>query len=195
VSLQRGRSFALFAAGVALFEGSRILARRRGITPLEERVFRAANEAPDEIVVPTRAIMQAGTFVTVPVASALAVLSGRRRLAVGLAVGGTTAWLLAKAAKPLGGRPRPGGVLEDVRTREGIEGDLGWVSGHAATSTTLALTAWPWVPSRTRPVLLGVVCATGFGRMYVGAHLPLDLVGGAGLGMMIAAVVRAASDP
>jgi hypothetical protein len=26
--------------------------------------------------------------------------------------------------------------------------------------------------------------------MYVGAHLPLDLVGGAGLGMMIAAAVR-----
>jgi membrane-associated phospholipid phosphatase len=27
--------------------------------------------------------------------------------------------------------------------------------------------------------------------MYVGAHLPLDLAGGAGLGMMIAAVTRA----
>jgi membrane-associated phospholipid phosphatase len=26
--------------------------------------------------------------------------------------------------------------------------------------------------------------------MYVGAHLPLDLVGGAGLGVMISAVVR-----
>jgi membrane-associated phospholipid phosphatase len=26
---------------------------------------------------------------------------------------------------------------------------------------------------------------TGFGRMYVGAHLPHDLVGGLGLGMMI----------
>jgi membrane-associated phospholipid phosphatase len=27
--------------------------------------------------------------------------------------------------------------------------------------------------------------------MYVGAHLPLDLLGGAGLGMMIASAVRA----
>jgi membrane-associated phospholipid phosphatase len=26
--------------------------------------------------------------------------------------------------------------------------------------------------------------------MYVGAHLPLDLVGGAGLGMMVTALVR-----
>jgi membrane-associated phospholipid phosphatase len=39
-------------------------------------------------------------------------------------------------------------------------------------------------------VLAGVVATTAFGRMYVGAHLPLDLVGGAGLGMMIAAAVR-----
>jgi len=31
--------------------------------------------------------------------------------------------------------------------------------------------------------------------MYVGAHLPLDLVGGAGLGMAISAVVRMVSDP
>jgi hypothetical protein len=31
---------------------------------------------------------------------------------------------------------------------------------------------------------------TAFGRMFVGAHLPLDLVGGAGLGMMVSAVAR-----
>jgi membrane-associated phospholipid phosphatase len=35
-----------------------------------------------------------------------------------------------------------------------------------------------------------VVAATGFGRMYVGAHLPLDLVGGAGLGLMVTSVIR-----
>jgi membrane-associated phospholipid phosphatase len=31
---------------------------------------------------------------------------------------------------------------------------------------------------------------TAFGRMFVGAHLPLDLVGGAGLGMMVSAIAR-----
>jgi len=195
MSRPRARHFLALAGGIALFEGSRALARRGPIATAEERVFRAANEAPDEIRIPTRAVMQAGTFGTVPVVSVLALLAGRRRLAAGLAVGGTAAWLLAKAAKPLGGRPRPSGVLEDVRTREGIEGDLGWVSGHAAVSTTLACTAWPWMPGWARPALAGVVATTAFGRMYVGAHLPLDLVGGAGLGMAISAVVRMVSDP
>ena len=187
------RNLLLFAAGAALFEGSRLLAKSERIPELEERVFRAANGASDAIVVPTRAVMQAGTFGTVPAVSALSLMGGRRWLAAELAVGGTAAWFLAKAAKPFGGRPRPAGVLEGVRTREGIEGDLGWVSGHTAVATTLALTASPWLPPWSRPLLTGVVGITGFGRMYVGAHLPLDLVGGAGLGMMLSAVVRSAS--
>jgi membrane-associated phospholipid phosphatase len=33
------------------------------------------------------------------------------------------------------------------------------------------------------------VAATGFGRMYVGAHLPHDLVGGAGFAMILSAVL------
>ncbi len=185
-------TLALFVTGAVLFEGSRILARRP-ISPVEERIFRSANDAPDEIRVPVRTVMQAGTFGMVPAAALVAWLAGRRRLALALAVGGTSAWLLAKAAKPLGGRGRPGRVLDDVRTRERIEGDLGWVSGHTAVATTLALTVTPALPTWARPALGGVAAATGFGRMYVGAHLPLDLVGGAGLGMMLSALARVAT--
>ena len=159
---------------------------------MEERIFRAANGVSDSIVVPARALMQAGTFGSVPAAAVVALLARRRRLAAGLAVGGTAAWLLAKAAKPLGGRARPQGVLPDVRIREKIAGDLGWPSGHTAVATTLALVAAPDLSAWARPVLAGAVLSTGFGRMYVGAHLPLDLAAGAGLGMMIASVVRRA---
>jgi glycosyltransferase 2 family protein len=73
--------------------------------------------------------------------------------------------------------------------REQIGGDLGWPSGHTAVATALALTLAPEVPAGFRPVLTGVVGAVGFGRMYVGAHLPIDIVGGAGLGLMISAVL------
>jgi undecaprenyl-diphosphatase len=80
-------------------------------------------------------------------------------------------------------------VLGDVRVREGITGDLGWVSGHMAVVTTLAFVGGEAVPRWARPLLLAVAGITGYGRMYVGAHLPHDVVGGAGLGMMISALV------
>jgi membrane-associated phospholipid phosphatase len=133
--------------------------------------------------------MQAGTFATVPAVSALALVAGRRRLAASLAVGGTIAWVGAKLAKPFGGRARPRGVLPNVRIREGIEGDLGWVSGHTAVAITLAFVAAQELPRTARPLLAGIVGTVGFGRMYVGAHLPHDVVGGAGLGMMISSVI------
>ena len=190
----RVRHVALALVGLALFEGSRVLATGRAVHPIEERVFRAANDAANGLRIPVRMVMQAGTFATVPSVAALLALTGRRRIATEVAVGGTAAWLLAKGAKPLAGRPRPDRVLRHVRTRERIGGDLGWVSGHTAVSTTLALTLAPAVPPSARPLLAGVAATTAFGRMYVGAHLPLDLVGGAGLGMMIAAAVRAFGD-
>jgi membrane-associated phospholipid phosphatase len=185
----RARRFARLGLGAALLLLSLAEARRHRLSNYEEQAFRVANEATDRIRVPVRGVMQAGTFGTVPAVSALALLFRRPRLAAGLTVGGTLAWLTAKLIKPVGGRDRPNGVLDDVTLRERIEGDLGWPSGHAAVATTLAFVAAPELPRSARPFLAGVVATVGFGRMYVGAHLPHDVVGGAGLGLMIAAVV------
>jgi len=76
-------------------------------------------------------------------------------------------------------------VLTDVVLREPIAGDLGWVSGHMAVPTTLAFAPAEELPASARPVLAAWVNAVGFGCTYVGAHLPQDVVGGAGLGMML----------
>jgi len=132
--------------------------------------------------------MQAGTYATVPAAAVLAWLARRHDLAVRLALGGTAAWLLGKAVKPLGRRARPPALLADVRVRDRFGDDLGWVSGHAAVAATLGLIAQPELPRSGSPALGAVTAAVGFGRMYVGAHLPLDVVGGYGLGLMLGAV-------
>ena len=185
----RARRIRRFALGAGLFLISLAEARRGELPAYEVTVFRKVNGASDRIRVPIRAVMQAGTFGTVPAVSVLAALAARRRLAANLAVGGTIAWVGAKLVKSLGGRARPQGVLTDVTIREGIAGDLGWVSGHTAVATTLAFVAAEELPRAARPLLAGIVGMVGFGRMYVGAHLPHDVVGGAGLGMMISAAI------
>jgi undecaprenyl-diphosphatase len=183
------RRLARFAVGLGLFLVTREEARRNVVPAYEERIFRAANDAPEAIRAPVRTLMQAGTLGTIPAAALVAAVVGRRRLATSILIGGSIAWFGAKLAKPYGGRPRPAALLDDVAIREPITGDLGWVSGHAAVATTLAFTLGDTLPRWTTPILAGVVVATGYGRMYVGAHLPADIVGGVGLGMLISAAL------
>jgi membrane-associated phospholipid phosphatase len=135
-------------------------------------------------------VMQLGNVVVVPVSAAVAAVLRRWRLAGELLLAGGAAYLLAKVVKGIVTRGRPDGLLADVVIRGADAVGRGFVSGHAATLTALAAVAWPWLGRRARiavAVLVTVVCLT---RVYVGAHLPLDVVGGAGLGLAVAGLVR-----
>jgi membrane-associated phospholipid phosphatase len=186
--MRRAR-LALFAGGAALFVGSGILAAQ-GLSAAETKVFRSLNERTDALRRPNWVLMLGGTFGAIPVSAGAAVLAKRPKLAGHLAAGGTAAYILAKLVKPAVGRGRPGNLLEDVSFRDEIGGDHGWISGHAAVSSSLVLIAGPSLPPIARAGAYTWAAAVATGRMYAGAHLPLDVVGGAGLGMMIAAVAR-----
>jgi undecaprenyl-diphosphatase len=74
-------------------------------------------------------------------------------------------------------------LLDDVNSHESFAaGSLGFPSGHAAVSAALTAVAFAFLPRRVALIALGVAVVVMLGRMYVGAHLPLDLVGGAALG-------------
>jgi len=178
------RDLAGCAIGGAVLLASAVIARR-GAPEVEVRVFRAANELPDRVFPAVWAPMQYGTFATVPVLSAFALARHRPRLAATLGVAGITAWFLAKAVKPVVGRARPGGVVKGVWLRGTEEGDLGFPSGHAAVSAAITTAAWPYLSDGGRFAALALCSSVAFGRLYVGAHLPLDLIGGAALGLAV----------
>ena len=50
--------------------------------------------------------------------------------------------------------------------------------------------AWPWLGNRGRLVCAVLALAVCLARVYVGAHLPPDVAGGAGLGLAVAGCVR-----
>jgi undecaprenyl-diphosphatase len=68
--------------------------------------------------------------------------------------------------------------------------DPSFPSGHAATSFAAATILSLAVP-RLTPLWVLLAAAIAFSRVYVGVHYPLDIVGGAILGISIALITRA----
>ena len=156
----------------------------------EADAYRLVNDLPSVPFGLVWVPMQLGNLLVVP-AAVLAALAFRRwRLAAGLALAGAGVYALAKVVKHFVLRGRPSGLLDDVVVRGAAPHGLGFVSGHIAVVTALALVAWPWLPRWGRWAAGVGVAAVFLARIYVGAHLPLDMVGGAALGVAVGALVR-----
>jgi undecaprenyl-diphosphatase len=70
--------------------------------------------------------------------------------------------------------------------REYRGGNFGTVSGHAATSMAIALTAAGIVRRRWFAIAMGAyVALTAFSRIYLGVHFPLDVIFGLTAGTLI----------
>lgn len=163
--------------------------REDGVSCAEERVFRAVNNLPDGIFPPVWLLMQCGTVGAAP-ASALAALVGRDRpLAARLFAAGMATWTLSKAIKRRVRRPRPAVLLAATHSRGAEQAGLGYLSGHAGVVAALAAAALPRLGPRGRVGVLVLAPVVGLARVYVGAHLPLDVVGGTALGLGVEAVV------
>jgi membrane-associated phospholipid phosphatase len=186
-----GRDAAVLIIGAVLLVGCAAMIDPHRVADAEAAVFRAINDRTLVPLVVVWPIMQLGNFLVIPVAALAAAVARKWLLALGLLTGGLTAYLLAaKVVRRIVVRGRPGSLLPDVHLRGAPAGGLGFVSGHVAVSTALAVIAWPYVTRRLRVIFLLAAILVALARVYVGAHLPLDVVGGAGLGLLVAGVVR-----
>jgi membrane-associated phospholipid phosphatase len=168
------------------------VARRTAVTDVELDVFRWFNQWPDTIARPLWLVMQLGAFWGGLVVAVLvmAVLRGWRGAVVG-AVTAVAAWSVAVITKVWVSRGRPADYLTAVNPRfEHLPTGNGYPSGHAAVAFAVATLIAGSLPGRWRvlPYLLAGVVALG--RLYFGAHLPLDVVGGAALGVAVGTLAR-----
>lgn len=169
--------FNCLVSGGLLFVLS-IEVRGHRVTRLERDVFQLINNLPNAVEPFLATVMLFGSYVAVFAAALGAVLLRRRRLALEFLVAGNIAYYSAIAVKLIVARQRPGELLRDIKIGEILGGTLGYPSGHMAVATALGFTVARAVPKRFRRYAWSALFVVGFARIYVGAHLPVDVVGG-----------------
>jgi len=97
---------------------------------------------------------------------------------------------LGSLMKELAHQPRPLAVIPGLDAHGYPRDPNGnaFPSTHTAITVALVAALWPWMDNRRRVV--GVVFAVliAANRIYIGAHWPLDIVGGAAVGMVAASI-------
>jgi glycosyltransferase 2 family protein len=175
--------------GTAAVLVTALTARRDRVGHYEARTFQAINSLPDSLYGPVWVTMQLGALGAVPAAAIAARLAHDRELAGRLLAGGTASWALSKLVKQVVRRPRPAALISAARIRGRDASGLGYPSGHAGVALALGVAALPRLSPPGRAVVAAAVPVVGLSRIYVGAHLPLDVAGGAGLGLAVEAAV------
>jgi undecaprenyl-diphosphatase len=110
----------------------------------------------------------------------LALLLRRRSLFLYVLAADAVGLLAAGAIKLAVPRRRP-----HLHHLVGLPHSHSFPSGHATTSFACATVLAALVPRARIPALL-LAAAIAYSRLYVGVHFPLDVIGGAVLGTLVA---------
>ena len=100
-------------------------------------------------------------------------------------VAGVSGALLRQAV----GRERPPLRFPEPHPLVHVPGNPSFPSGHAATSFACAATL-AWLTPLSPIALYALAALIAFSRVYVGVHYPLDVIGGAALGLGVATALR-----
>ncbi len=159
----------------------------------EAAVFRAINDLPGGLYPLLWPFQQFGNLL-VALVLGLGVAVALRQWKVAAAVVAAVVLKLVceLAVKEVVQRSRPGRSIGDVVMRGDVSAHgLSFVSGHAVITAAIAGLLTPVLPGRWKVAPWVIVALNGFTRIYVGAHNPLDVVGGIALGIAIACVLDA----
>ena len=191
--------FVVSGVGLLIAALSIVAARRPDIPSWEVRVFRAVNRLPGWLYWILWLPMQLGNLV---VGTLLGLIAARRTHEWAVAVGVVLAMLLKLvtervvrhemrdylAVRERPGTSQPGAILRgaDVPSH-----GPSFPSGHVILVAAIATVVAPTLSG----VLVGgpflLIVLVMLGRVYVGAHNPLDVTAGLGIGLLLGGLIAA----
>lgn len=189
--------FVIAALGALVLLASIAGARHDHIHPLEQRVFHAINGLPGALLPVLWVPMQLGNLV-VGTAAGLAVAwaTDDAKLVIGVLAAAALKlvaerWLRKQMSGYLEVRQRPGTSQQGAILRGDDVPSSGpsFPSGHVVLVAAVGAVLWTGLPAAVTWVPLALALLVGLGRVYVGAHNPLDVTAGLGAGMAVGGLI------
>ncbi len=173
-------------AGLALTVAASLPARDGRVPGWERAVFRWINELPAWLERTMWALQLLGVLVTPIVVAVVALVLRKWRLALALVLLAPLKLVAEREVlKKLVERQRPGQNEPGAILRDVPPAGLSFPSGHAIIAVGMATLLWPYLGRGGRVAVVLLAVAVGVARVYLGAHNPLDVVAGAGLGLLL----------
>ena len=194
----RARTAGLLAGlGAALFGVSAALLKT-GTLGWDESLFRLLNEVPAAaapVLTPLSRLFLPAAIITVVALIVVYVLARNRSIlpVVAGAAAAAVAWLLADVAKAVADRLRPYQVMAGAVLRQQPAHGTSFPSSHTAVTLAIAIALVPFLARPLAAAGIGYAVLVGWSRVYLGVHYPLDILGGAGIGMAVGGVILLAT--
>src|SRR6516162_571354 len=179
----------LACLGAALF-GTAAVQLKMGAVSWDVSLFRVLNEVPAgvaSVLTPlAHLFLPVGILIVVVIITGYVVVRNRSVLpvaAAAAAAGG--ALLLAHVAKAIADRPRPYQAMADAVLRQQPAHGTSFPSSHTAVTVAVVIALVPFLPRALAAAAIAYAVLLGWSRVYLGVHYPLDVLGGAGIGMAV----------
>lgn len=94
--------------------------------------------------------------------------------------------VIAQTLKRLADQPRPTASIPGLDVHGYPKDPYGnaYPSAHTSVAVGLVTALWPWLTWPQRVVGVAISALVAFNRMYIGAHWPVDVVGGVAIGLL-----------